>query len=356
MNSVKEEILNYLQGPRNYVEGVELYAKYGASKTLVQTLRRQGVTRASKEMLYEELRKLAGITEADFRKIRQMATRPTMETAPVAPVKTVAMKTKAETDKILLELAAMFDVSVEDLVKPETRQEIIAYYKGEKEDSEVTAEKLEELERYLDSLGVTDIEELADQLDEKDRIISKLEKSLETAEKKYKAAPAATVKMIRFREQFTFLREDDCPDVLKILVADLFTAYGKYKEAHARLAAMPDDADAIETAKLSEEVVENFIKDREIWEELEYYQEHHELLGKCAKVKAIQERQEVSGLTDVELVQKRQSAAAQISKAKKVLEDKKADDDKKTKASETLAKWTAKKEAIEAEIEGRKKN
>ena len=166
MNSVKEEILNYLQGPRNYVEGVELYAKYGASKTLVQTLRRQGVTRASKEMLAEELRKLAGITEADFRKIRQMATRPTMETAPVAPVKTVAMKTKAETDKILLELAAMFDVSVEDLVKPETRQEIIAYYKGEKEDSEVTAEKLEELERYLDSLGVTDIEELADQLDE----------------------------------------------------------------------------------------------------------------------------------------------------------------------------------------------
>lgn len=76
MNSVKEEILNYLQGPRNYVEGVELYAKYGASKTLVQTLRRQGVTRASKEMLAEELRKLAGITEADFRKIRQMATRP----------------------------------------------------------------------------------------------------------------------------------------------------------------------------------------------------------------------------------------------------------------------------------------
>ena len=48
--------------------------------------------------------------------------------------------------------------------------------------------------------------------------------------------------------------------------------------------------------------------------------------------------------------------AAQISKAKKVLEDKKADDDKKAKASETLAKWTAKKEAIEAEIEGRKKN
>ncbi len=269
MKIIREEILSYLEGPRRYMEGVALYEKYGANKTLVQTFIRQGVTKASQAMLYEELRKIAGISERDFGKIRQRVSKP------VAPAnKIVAAKTTTET---------------------------------------VTEEKT-----------VTET--------------------------------PTTIKVVKFREKFPFLTEDDCPDVLKILVADLFTAYAKYKEAHAKLSELPDDADALEAARLSEEVVENFIQNREIWEELEYYQENHELLGKCDKVKAIQERQGVAELTDVELLQKRNSAAAQISKAKKVLENPKADEEKKAKAKDTLALWTAKKEAMEAEIDSRKKN
>lgn len=350
MDMKKTEILNYLQGPRRYIEGVELYAKYGENKNLVQTFRRFGVTESSKAMLMEELRKTAGISESEFKSIRQKAERPKME----VPVIKMETKQKPDTEKVLMELAEMFDVSVDDLVKPEKRQEIIDYYRNEREDSEVTAEKLEELEHYLDALGI-EADELADVIDDKDRTIQKLTKALETAEKKYQEVPATTVKVIRFRERFPFLNEDDCPDILKILVADMFTAYAKYKEAHARLAAMPDDADTKETARLSEEVVENFITDREIWEELEYYQEHHELLGKSEKVKALQARQELTALSDVDLMKKRQSASAQISKQKKIIDDPKADQEKKANAEKILEEWTAKKTAIENEIEARKK-
>lgn len=350
MNMKKSEILNYLQGPRRYIEGVELYAKYGENKNLVQTFKRIGVTQSSKAMLMEELRKTAGISESEFKGIRQKAEKPVMA---VTVIK-AETKAKPETEKVLMELAEMFGVTVDELVKPEKRQEIIEYYRNEREDSEVTAEKLQELEQYLDDLGM-DAEELADVLDDKDRTIQKLTKALEAAEKKYQDAPATTVKVIRFREKFTFLNDADCPDILKILVADMFTAYAKYKEAHARLAAMPDDADTIETARLSEEVVENFVTDREIWEELEYYQEHHEILGKYEKVKALQVRQELTAMSDVDLMKKRQSASAQISKQKKIIDDPKADREKKANAEKVMEEWTAKKTAIEDEIEARKK-
>ena len=74
-------------------------------------------------------------------------------------------------------------------------------------------------------------------MDENADRVEELEEELEEAEKRYKAAPETVTKMIRFREKFTFLNSPDCPDILKILVSDMFTAYGKYKEAFANLYA-----------------------------------------------------------------------------------------------------------------------
>lgn len=232
------------------MDGVVLYEKYGQNKAMAETLRRRGVTQSSRDILMEELRKTAGISEAEFRTIRQQATTPQTAVAAMAPT-------------------------------PEPRPA--------------------------------------------------------------RPATETTKKVIAFRDRFPFLKEDDCPDVLKILVADMFTAYGRYKEAHARLAAMPDDADARETARLSEEVVENFIKDREIWEELEYYQEHHELLGKTERVKAIMASEELKGLSEIDLMKKLNSAKTNQSKARK------------TDDAEKLEQWTRRREVLEKEIEARKK-
>ena len=41
--------------------------------------------------------------------------------------------------------------------------------------------------------------------------------------------------VIRFRDRFPFLNSPDCPDVLKILVADMFTAYDLYLKTFREL-------------------------------------------------------------------------------------------------------------------------
>ncbi len=165
-------------------------------------------------------------------------------------------------------------------------------------------------------------------------------------------------KMIRFREKFKFLDQPDCPDELKVLVSDMFTALGKYKDAHAKLAAMSDDADLAEAARLAEECVENYLANREMWEELEYYQEHGEVLGKCAKLRALKEAQDIAALDDLELTRRYSSAQANTSKQRKRLKEaeKSKDEAKIEAAREALAKWEAKATALREELEKRKKN
>ena len=177
---------------------------------------------------------------------------------------------------------------------------------------------------------------------------------------KTEAKPAAveaspTVKkMIRFREKFKFLDKPDCPDELKVLVSDMFTALGKYKDAHAKLATMPDDADLAEAARLAEECVENYLANREMWEELEYY----EVLGKCAKLRALKEAQDIAALDDLELARRYSSAQANTSKQRKRLKEaeKSKDEGKIEAAREALAKWEAKATSLREELEKRKKN
>lgn len=185
------------------------------------------------------------------------------------------------------------------------------------------------------------------------------EKTEATEAKKAQVEASPTVKkIIRFREKFKFLDKPDCPDELKVLVSDMFTALGKYKDAHAKLAEMPDDADLTEAARLAEECVENYLANREMWEELEYYQEHGEVLGKCAKLRALKESKELEAIDDLELTRRFSSAKTNTSKQRKRLKEaeKSKDEAKIEAAREALAKWEAKATALREELEKRKKN
>lgn len=211
---------------------------------------------------------------------------------------------------------------------------------------------IEEL-RKLAGLSATELSQLKRQASQG------TEKTNETEAKKAQVEASPTVKkIIRFREKFKFLDKPDCPDELKVLVSDMFTAVGKYKDAHAKLAAMPDDADLAEAGRLAEECVENYLANREMWEELEYYQEHGEVLGKCAKLRALKEAQDIAALDDLELTRRYSSAQANTSKQRKRLKEaeKAKDMEKITAAREALAKWEAKSTALREELEKRKKN
>ena len=142
----REEILQWLNGPRSYDQGIDIYQRYGFNLMLKQMFRRSGRTDLTEMTLLEELRKLANLTEAQLKAIKPTAA-----------------------------------LSVAVSQQPSTRH------------SRPTA---------------TD----------------------------------ATKQAIRFRERFPFLNEPSCPDVLKVAVADMFTAYGRYKEAHAKLQTIDDAA------------------------------------------------------------------------------------------------------------------
>lgn len=125
-------------------------------------------------------------------------------------------------------------------------------------------------------------------------------------------------KSIKLRDEFPFLREKDCPDALKILVANMISAYEAYHLAHERLftAMEPEDF-----AKASEEVVENYLDNREIWDELIHYKEHKTLLGLHPIFEALNRYEEIKKMNGTELVKLIKSLENNISRNMKLIND-----------------------------------
>lgn len=263
----RKEITAWLCSPRDWVEGVALYQRHGANLRLKRLFAVDDTTNV-RTMLVDELRKLAGLTEAEFERLPRLARgcaapEPEPVPAPAAPV-------------------IVFDGS------------------------------------------------------------------------EYAPTTDTQKEMIRFRDRFPFLNSPDCPDVLKVLVADLFTAHAEYVEAHKRLQALGDEESA-EAAADCEKVVSAYLANREIWEELDYYKEHGEILGKSAKFREEQDADDVSLIPDLELAKKYDSARAQESKAKRKIAELAKKGTQDGKASSLLSYWTTRKEELAAELARRKK-
>ena len=81
----------------------------------------------------------------------------------------------------------------------------------------------------------------------------------------------------RFREEWPFLSDPDCPNELKILAADMITSWHGYVDGHEELfgCATPE-----ECYRVAERVVKNFSQNRKIRSEFAYYRDHGRILGK----------------------------------------------------------------------------
>jgi hypothetical protein len=177
---------------------------------------------------------------------------------------------------------------------------------------------------------------------------------VENARIKYAETPEPVKKMIRLREAYPFLQSPDCPDVLKILVADMITAYNNYKAAYARLQTLGDE-DSAQAAADCETVVTEYLKNKEIWEELEYYKTNGAILGKAEKFKELQAAESLSKLSEMELMKQLQSAASNESKHKKTVNEARAAGETNEKAEAAYARWSARKATLQAEVARRKK-
>lgn len=312
----KNQITEYLAGSRDYSEGVSLYQRFGQNLRLKRLFVTDD-TQTTKEILFEELRKLAGLTELEFAHLpRRAATpKPTLNGKTVKAI--IFDDPKEDNEAALKELADSFGVTVDELVSPDFQERVLA------------------MDENADR-----IEELTDQLD--------------AARSKYAETPEPVRKMIRFREKYPFLNSPDCPDVLKVLVADMFTSYDNYKSAHARLQVIADDEAAAAVADC-EKVVTEYLKNREIWDELEYYRENGAILGKAAKFRELEAAEDYTQLSEIDLMKKLQSANVNESKHRKAVNSAKENGETNDRAEAALARWSATKKAIQEEVARRKK-
>lgn len=312
----KNQITEYLAGSRDYSEGVSLYQCFGQNLRLKRLFVTDD-TQTTKEILFEELRKLAGLTEQEFAHLpRRAATpKPTLNGKTAKAI--IFDDPKEDNEAALKELADSFGVTVDELVSPDFQERVLA------------------MDENADR-----IEELTDQLDE--------------ARSKYAETPEPVKKMIRFREKYPFLNSPDCPDVLKVLVADMFTSYDNYKAAHARLQVLADDEAAAAVADC-EKVVTEYLKNREIWDELEYYRENGAILGKAAKFREMEAAEDYTQLSEIDLMKKLQSANVNESKHRKAVNTAKEKGETNDRAEAALSRWSATKKAIQEEVARRKK-
>lgn len=303
---MKQKITDWLQSPRNYNEGVELYKQFGYNKMLKNTFSR-GENTLNMSMLVYELAKLIGMDEKTANALPRLGK---TEAKPVDGMYLVpTYETKApDVDELLIMLAGQFNVSVDDL---------------------------------FGGNGPAMINE------EQQTAIEKLTPA-------YNQLPELQKKVIRFREQYPFLKDSACPDELKILVADMFAAYDNYKEAYRLLSPENPDADNLALAK---EVVENYLNNREMWRELDYYKENNELLGEHPLFAKIKLQREVEATADVDLAKKLGNARSNVTKTRKKLE--KATEEKNEteiiKYGDLLQSWIEVEALYNAEIEKRKK-
>lgn len=317
----KQEIVAYLSGPRNYAEGVKLYERHGHNRMYKRRFVLED-TEFSRALLAEELRKLAGLSDAEFHRLPRLAKSNTSTpqlNGKTAKAVILDNPKQMDADAALMELADSFGVTVDELVSPEFQDRVLA------------------------------MDENADRIDE-------MTDELEQAREKYAEAPEPVRKMIRFREKYTFLNRPDCPDILKVLVNDMFAAYDAYKTAFAHLQIIPDETIA-EAATEAEKVVTAYLANREIWDELEHYRTTGEILGKAAKFREMQTApvEDMSALSDLDLVKKLNSARANQSKQRKAIKTAEDAGKDSTAATAALESWTETRARIEAEIERRKK-
>lgn len=111
----------------------------------------------------------------------------------------------------------------------------------------------------------------------------------------------STGNLQKFREEFPFLKSQDCPIELKALVTDKFTSFYAYRDSHKKLRGCASLEDC---ARVSKELIENYIENRAIYAELEYYKKHKSVLGLHPIFKHYRRMKDLNKLSVKDLVKK----------------------------------------------------
>lgn len=362
---MKTEVLKYLQSKEGtpedrYNAGMALLRKSeGKSIPAVNYYNRAGFTKENLKNICYDLQKLHGISDMEVLAKKKLEVRSekldkgtTVDTLNEvlnsvpnnvkAIVYVLATMPSGDYPAELLELwkplnefaekhAKLF---VEDDDTPMTTEDIFKTIYANVTDWEEVAEAIKELGSEIQAIlekneinkTGTDIQKNDTDVAEKGTDVAKNDTiSLKSELDKAPADAKAGLKLI---EEFPFLDDADCPDSLKILVQDKFTAWRNYKAVHEALFVAVEviDGETKETAltnaelyELATEALENFELNRAIWDELNYYKEHKEILGNHPIFADEKLKEKVARMKGTELVKRRNNVRSYITKETKKL-------------------------------------
>lgn len=155
---------------------------------------------------------------------------------------------------------------------------------------------------------------------------------------------------VKLKDEFPFLYQDNCPNEFKILINDKFKAYYDYLQARAELKeAVNNEANLEALEKIAANAVENFELNHLIYQELDYYKEHKEILGKHPIFKNTILQQTVNNYSTIELTNRQKALRTYISRETPKLEAAK-DEEKKGKISKKIDVWKIELSLVEERL------
>ncbi len=119
-----------------------------------------------------------------------------------------------------------------------------------------------------------------------------------------------------FRDEFPFLNEKGCPIELETLASRKFARYHDYVQLHAKLR---DCTSLQECAEASKQLIDSYVENRQIWDELNYYRKHKAMLGKHPIFQEFARRRELLQMSVKELVYRQQKIENNIWRVKSEL-------------------------------------
>lgn len=155
-------------------------------------------------------------------------------------------------------------------------------------------------------------EQLKDKITDADKITPEIK------EKFIREIPEQVKKTIRLREEFPFLASPDCPNELKILVHDMITAYTTYVDDHKKLF---EATTGEELQEIAASVVENYIENHQIWDELNYFKANGEILGKHPIFSQTDRMAEIQAMSTADHVKLQKNLMNNIARTKKNIAD-----------------------------------
>lgn len=164
-------------------------------------------------------------------------------------------------------------------------------------------------------------------------------KSEETIPVKLIEIPEEIKRSLKLRDEFPFLNKPDCPNELKILVADMLTAYDSYREKHK---ALFDAATEEEFTEIALGVVGDYITNKNAWKVLEHYKNTGEILKISKTITWADRETEIRSLPNNELIKLSKNIPTSVTKLGTKI--------KKNPESKKIQEWTEKREWLLKEL------